>query len=202
MLRRLKILSFFLLAGFLILGFLGDIPGRIKLVESLLHPVFHKEIINHYAIYYQEDPLFVTALIKAESNFFKKAKSQRGARGLMQIMPNTAREIAEELRIKDFKLEQLENPETNIHFGCYHLSKLRKEFGRDSINVLAAYNAGSKTAKKWLRNNRTRTLDLEDIEFYETKKFTQNVLKTYQWLKKFQRWRSKCFKWYNKKHES
>ncbi len=180
----------------------GDLPGGIRTVESLLHPVFHKESVYHYADLYKQDPLLILALIKAESHFFKKAKSARGAVGLMQLMPSTAKQIAKELNVRNFKAEDLEEPKTNIRFGTYYLAKLHKEFGNNSLTALAAYNAGSKNVKDWLKLNKTKTLQLEEIEFLETKKFVQDVLSTYHNLKKLKEWRSKIIKKVVKKYET
>lgn len=173
----------------------GNIPAGIRAVETLLNPVFHKEIINRYAGIYKEDPLFVTAVIKVESNFLKGAKSPRGAMGLMQIMPNTAKEIARELKIKNFEETQLENPEINIRFGFHYLSKLRKEFGDDDVTVLGAYNAGRKNVRDWLKQSKKSSLTIEEIEFAETRNFVKEVLVTYRWLKRFQKWRSRILQW-------
>lgn len=69
---------------------------------AIFRPVFHKEIINYYSQQYKLDPLFVTAIIKEESKFLHKARSHRGAVGLMQLMPSTARELARELGYDHF----------------------------------------------------------------------------------------------------
>jgi soluble lytic murein transglycosylase len=168
-----------------------EIPSAIRSVESIFRPVLHKEIVNRYSGIYKEDPIFVTALIKVESKFLSKAKSPRGAVGLMQIMPNTGREIAQELKLRGFQESNLEDPETNIRFGFHHISKLRKEFGDDDATVLAAYNAGGKNVKDWLKARGGKRLEIVDIEFPETRNFAEDVLSTYRWLKRFQKWRKK-----------
>lgn len=189
---------FFLSLLFAIFLFLaiqwGKIPAGIHALESLIRPVLHKEIINRYAGIYKEDPLFVMAIIKVESRFFKEARSRRGALGLMQIMPRTAKEIAKELKIKNLQEHELKNPEINIQFGFHYLKKLRTEFGEDDLTVLAAYNAGSKNVKNWLAKNKKKRLSYEEIEFTETKNFTKEVLSTYLWLKRIQGWRNKILK--------
>lgn len=198
MLRRIFILFLFvtMLGGAWLKW--GNVPSGIRALELLLSPVFHKDIIIRHARAYKEDPLLVTAIIKVESKFFRKAKSSRGAIGLMQIMPNTAKEIAKELQIKNFRESDLEDPEANIRFGFHYLSKLRKEFGNDDITVLAAYNAGRKNVKKWLKENKKKYLEIKEIEFPETQNFVREVLSTYDWLKKFQRWRKQVLKLYER----
>jgi soluble lytic murein transglycosylase len=179
------IIGVILVAGIVFLW--RDFPSQIQFVESLIRPVFQKQAINDYAGIYKEDPLLVMALIKVESNFYWRARSPRGAIGLMQIMPNTGKEIASELKINPFHPDDLEDPKLNIRFGFHYLSKLRKELGEDDPTVLAAYNAGIQNVKRWKGEN--KYLKLEDIEFPETKKFVQDVLKTHHWLKKIQKLR-------------
>ena len=163
----------------------------IRAIEYVLKPVFHKEIINRYAGEYKEDPLFVTSLIKVESNFLRRAKSRKGALGLMQIMPKTAQETAKELQVKSYDLK---DPETNIRFGIHHLSKLKREFGNDPVTILGAYNAGSKNVREWLKEKNKRNLEIQDIEFLETRNFVENVLSTYEWLKRIQKWRNRIIR--------
>lgn len=165
----------------------GNVPAGVRIAEALLFPVLQKGTVRTYAAAYGEDPLFALAVIKVESNFSRRAKSARGAVGLMQLMPATAKEIAQELKVQGFKTEDLENPETNIRFGLHHLARLRREFG-DDITVLAAYNAGGKNVHDWLKESRRQHLEIEDIRFPETRKFVQEVLTTYRWLKEFQSW--------------
>jgi soluble lytic murein transglycosylase len=172
----------------------GDLSGAVRVLESLVKPVVHKEIINRACGLYKEDPLFIMSIIKVESNFLKGAKSSRGAMGLMQLMPATAREIAHELRMRGFKESDLENPETNIMFGVYYVGKLRKEFGDDDMTVLAAYNAGRKNVQDWLKTSRTRTIEIKNIEFIETQNFVGDVLSGYAWLKRLQQWKGRITK--------
>ena len=166
------------------LYFLWDATRGIRAIESLVRPVIHKELVNRYAGIYKEDPLFVTALIKVESNFIRKAKSSRGAVGLMQIMPMTGSEIAAELKVPGYGPGDLERPEVNIRFGFHYLSKLRKEFGEDDVAVLAAYNAGPKNAREWISQSRSVRLAFSGIPFPETRRFAEDVLSTYGWLKR------------------
>lgn len=194
MYKKLAVAFVLVLAGLWALLVWGDPSSIVRAFESVARPVFHKEIINRYCGIYKEDPLFVTAIIKVESNFSRKAKSHRGAVGLMQIMPATAQDIAQELKVKDFKIAQLEEPEMNIRFGFHHLSKLRKEFGEDDLAVLAAYNAGAKNVKSWLKSSGSAVLSAADIEFMETRNFVEDVQFTYRWLKIFQGWKRRFVK--------
>jgi len=96
-----------------------------ELPFNLLKPVFHKDTVDTYSRQYGMDPLLISAMIKVESNFARLARSHSGAVGLMQLMPSTAKELAEELEIKGFDIKDLENPDTNIRLGAYYISQLQ-----------------------------------------------------------------------------
>ncbi|HBP43898.1 MAG TPA: lytic transglycosylase, partial [Clostridiales bacterium] len=87
----------------------------------VLYPIRYKTTIKKYSKIYNIDPEIVCSVINIESGFDKNALSKVGARGLMQIMPSTAEEIADKLNIKDFTLDMLYSPEINIRMGCYYL---------------------------------------------------------------------------------
>jgi len=119
------------------------------------------------------EPL-VKAVTYVESRGKKDAVSPKGATGLMQIMPATAREIAEELGIEDYDLR---DPKTNTLFGTHYLKKMLKMFGDPEL-ALAAYNWGPGNMKKLLK--RTGATSFEEIQHYlpsETKKYVPSVLK-------------------------
>lgn len=150
---------------------------------NLIRPVFHSDIINRYADQYDFDPLLITAIIKVESNFFHRAHSNRGAVGLMQLMPATAQELAVELGYPLGRLD-LEDPEVNIQLGTYYLSKLRIEFGGNTILAIAAYNAGMGKVKSWYVQNPLIDSETAEIPYKETRNYVENVTRTWQWLKK------------------
>jgi soluble lytic murein transglycosylase len=150
---------------------------------NLIKPVFHADIISKYAALNNINPLFITAIIKVESKFFRKARSEDGAVGLMQVMPQTASQLAKELNIRDFELSDLENPDTNIMFGSYYLSKLLKEFKGNERLAAAAYNAGDSKVLEWLGQNPMLQVDSIDMPYPETKYYINEVDKTYRWLK-------------------
>ncbi len=106
----------------------------IKKSERLYHP-----IILQAANRYQVDPAIVKAIIMAESSYNPKAVSKKGAKGLMQLMPKTAKEMG---------VEDIFNPEHNIDGGVRYYKKLLKQFKGDIKLALAAYNAGMKTVRE------------------------------------------------------
>src|ERR1700690_3054804 len=91
-------------------------------------PVVHKNIINKYAGMYKCDPLWIMSIIKAESGFLPRAQSPRGALGLMQMLPSTARDIAPEVGLQILADDALKDPDLNLHLGVYYVSKLEQLF--------------------------------------------------------------------------
>ncbi|MFH1259761.1 MAG: lytic transglycosylase domain-containing protein [Elusimicrobiota bacterium] len=156
---------------------------------NLLKPIIHKEILNRYAGEYKIDPLFVAAIIRAESNFSLKAESSAGAVGLMQILPTTAEELAGELNLPNYRRDDLYLPDINIRLGYHYLAKLKKEFNNDNVAVLAAYNAGNGKVHQWLKEK--NRLTIEEIPFKETRLFVAKVLKDYRRLRNLRKFRNR-----------
>ncbi|ACV63230.1 Lytic transglycosylase catalytic [Desulfofarcimen acetoxidans DSM 771] len=149
---------------------------------KVLYSFPHRDIIFYYAQANQVDPYLIAAVIKTESNFDNKAVSAKGALGLMQLMPDTAEWIANQMGKNDFKTQDLYNEETNIALGSWYLANLHKEFKGDTILVLASYNGGRGNVKEWLESNHWNgehnTLD--QIPFPETRQFVRKVLWNYK----------------------
>ena len=99
------------------------------------------EVIYEEAIRYNHDPRFIMALIFAESEFWNWAVSEKGAKGLMQIMPYVAQSLAQEMGIEWMGDRTLFNPFLNIRIGIYYLSQLILDF-RDLRLAMTAYNYG------------------------------------------------------------
>lgn len=152
-----------------------------KSIAKRNFPLYYKEYILKYSNENNLDPYLVAAVIRTESNFNSDALSRKDAKGLMQIMDDTAEWIAQKMKDKDFKTEDIFDAETNIKFGCWYLSNLRKEFGENSELILAAYNGGRGNVKNWL-NNKKYSKDgksLQYIPFKETDRYIKKVRVTY-----------------------
>jgi soluble lytic murein transglycosylase len=150
-------------------------------------PVLHKPLINKYAGEFKCDPLWVMAIIKVESGFLPHARSTRGAVGLMQLLPTTAREIAPEVGVQIQSDDDLKDPDINLHLGVYYLTKLQQMFPDDEVAVLAAYNAGPGATSQWRQGK--PVLETNDIAYPETRKFVKSVERTYGYLKMVQGWK-------------
>lgn len=159
--------------------------------------IYHKEILKKYypkeyhgivkecSVMYGLDESIIYAIMKNESDFQKDAESRTGAKGLMQIMPATAKWIQS---VKDFGYEnesQLFQEEINIRMGCWYLKNLMDEF-HDMDKAVAAYNAGRGNVAKWLRNEEyAQDEKLIVIPFKETDIYLKRVIfvrKMYEYL--------------------
>ena len=134
------------------------------------------DLIREYSEEYDLEPSFVAGIICVESRFREDAVSRAGARGLMQIMPSTGEEIAEELGVP-FHVEDLFDPETSIRFGCYYLRQQMDRFDQNPAVVLAAYNAGPNKAALWLSEYGLDSKGrIAYIPYEETKNYVNRVL--------------------------
>ncbi|HYB43967.1 MAG TPA: lytic transglycosylase domain-containing protein [Candidatus Methylomirabilis sp.] len=123
------------------------------------------------------DPLFVAAVVREESSFYPRARSRVGARGLMQLMPDTAREIAQARRLAFAGPEALDDPAANLDLGAAYLSTLLRDFGDERVAV-AAYNAGPARVREWWGARRSEDLEVwvEQIPYDETRAFVKRVM--------------------------
>ncbi|MFH1824566.1 MAG: lytic transglycosylase domain-containing protein [Candidatus Firestonebacteria bacterium] len=152
---------------------------------NALSPILYKDLLYKYAGEFKIDPLLIAAIIKCESTFNPMATSKKGAKGLMQMMPETAEELALELNIDYINEDELYKPEVNIQFGFYYITKLQKQYNGNLIFTLAAYNAGTKKADEWISRYKGEGEDdtIRIITFPETREFIRRVLRTYGELK-------------------
>lgn len=140
-------------------------------------PILYRDIIFKEAANADLDRYLLAAIVKTESNYDPLAVSVKGARGLMQIMPDTGKWVAEQ-RNQGFSNDQLFNPQYNVRIGSLYVSDLYKEFHGNTILVLAAYNAGQGNVKKWQKNNNWSgdRNSIDQIPFPETRQFVRKVL--------------------------
>ena len=147
----------------------------------LLYPVPFKDLIGAAAEETGLDPFLLVAVMRVESRFNPVAVSPRGARGLMQVMPETGAWVAQQLGLEDFQPEHLHEPATNIRIGAWYLAHLCKVFRGELVPALAAYNGGQGNVRQWLDTLRWsgERETLEDIPFPETRRYVRRVLATY-----------------------
>ncbi|MEM6733664.1 MAG: lytic transglycosylase domain-containing protein, partial [Myxococcota bacterium] len=126
-------------------------------------------------------PELLYAVMREESGFNPSALSPRGARGLMQMIPKTARRMAASAGVGRFSLRQLYKPEVSIRLGAHYLKLLLEEFDGDLAAALASYHAGEKTVARWKRRNKNLSVDefIEEIPYSSTRGYVKKVLGTY-----------------------
>ncbi len=124
---------------------------------------------------------FVWSIMKAESYFQPDVVSPVGARGLMQIMPNTGRQVARLAGEENFDVDQLFDPQVNIRLGVRYLSRLSRLFQGSLPLMAAAYNAGPHRVEGWLSSFGSLEMDefIEHIPFLETRNYVKRVLGHY-----------------------
>lgn len=153
------------------------------LVTNVMFPRKYRTIVEQAASIYNVDPNLIYAVIKRESSFNKDAVSQSGAKGLMQIMDPTAKQMARRIDSIDDKNYDVFDPYTNIHIGTKYLSYLIKYFDGNYYLAIIAYNAGMGRVDTWLEAEYNEYTDytklLENIKYNETKTYFEKVLNYY-----------------------
>ena len=146
--------------------------------RKYLYPYDYQDTINFYADRYEVDRNLVASVILAESKFRQDATSVHGARGLMQIMPETARWIATQIKDDSFSVDKLYNVNMNIKYGTWYLSELQTEFEGNEVLALAAYNAGRGNVYEWMEKYHwdINFKDYTKIPFPETREYVKRVL--------------------------
>jgi soluble lytic murein transglycosylase len=148
-LRRIIVL----LAAIIVLALIWKPVYRNIFLKSA-YPIKYEDIVMQYSAENGLDPYLVYAVIRNESNFNPKAKSNIGALGLMQVTPSTFNWAMEKSGEKDtYTADDLYKPEVNVHYGTAILALFLKEFGNEETAV-AAYHAGRGIVNKWLSDTK------------------------------------------------
>lgn len=149
---------------------LDEKPDRNDRRWKLVYPIYYYDLILKYS----NHPQLILSLTREESYFNPKSESSVGARGLMQLMPATA---------KDFGVPENElfDPEINIRTGISYYNKLRNALNNKDILAIAAYNGGIGSLKKWQTNLEYNDIDefIEQIPYAETKNYVKKVFRSY-----------------------
>ncbi|NET54706.1 MAG: transglycosylase SLT domain-containing protein [Symploca sp. SIO2E6] len=143
-----------------------------------LFPIPYREEILQWSQQRQLNPFLVMALIRQESRFEKLIRSSAGAVGLMQVMPDTGKWVAEKIDLQEYDVEK---PADNIQLGTWFLDFTHKEYDNNSLLALASYNAGPGNVSKWVKKYGFKDPDafIEEIPFPETKGYVENVFANY-----------------------
>lgn len=152
------------------------VPNRTILEE--LFPVLYTDLVKEMD--QQIDPLLVISLIRQESAFDPKARSPAGAKGLMQLMPATAKQLGGKRK------DDLNLPESNLKFGIKYFKQLLDKYNGSLIHALAAYNAGPHRVTRWqdrYLKHENPLFNVESIPYEETRGYVKLIYRNYFFYK-------------------
>ena len=172
--RRLVALGVAALVGAAIVTNMPDLRHAAK---EITLPLRHEDVIRQQAGAKGLDPALIAGVIYTESHF-RDQTSHAGARGLMQITPQTARAIAQRTGGTAFTEADLATPQVNIAYGAWYLRHLLDHYGGNEVLGLAAYNAGMGNVDRWVAGHGAGNLEPSDLPFPETRAYVQKVLET------------------------
>ncbi|MBA4373566.1 MAG: hypothetical protein C0402_11975 [Thermodesulfovibrio sp.] len=160
-------------------GLATKMPYSEKMHRFWYPLAFWDEVISA-AKRHDLDPLVALSVMREESRFDADVRSIAGARGLMQIMPQTAYRLDKTLKLGIHREAQIHNVRNNVSLGIFYLKSLSSEF-RSMAAALAAYNAGEAAVRKWQKEGSYRNTDefVEDIPYGETRNYVKKVLTSY-----------------------
>jgi soluble lytic murein transglycosylase len=163
------------LLGALVTILIAGRDGIEDAVREITLPLRHDDIIRQQARDKNLDPALIAAIIYEESRF-RDQTSHAGAKGLMQVTPETARFIARRSGGVNFVESDLSTPQVNISYGSYYLRYLIDRYGDETL-AIAAYNAGETNLNRWIEEAGGRDdFDVpDDLRFAETRHYVENV---------------------------
>ena len=159
------------IAGLLIAAGIAVRPMVDDAIKEFTLPLRHEDVIRQQARDKNLDPALIAAVIYRESKF-RDQTSPAGAKGLMQILPETAHFIARKSGGTEFVEGDLADPQINISYGSWYLRYLLDRYDGNRVAAVAAYNAGHARVDEW----GGKDLTIDDIRFVETADYTRDVL--------------------------
>ena len=141
-------------------------------ILRLAFPIYYSDLLTRLSAENNLDPLLVAALVRQESSFDPTNVSIADARGLMQLVPTTAQDVANQLSWPDYKVDDLLRPMVNLAFGTHYLSAMTAFQDGSVVGALLSYNAGPVAAQSWLGEaNGDIDILYQAIDFTETKTY-------------------------------
>lgn len=146
------------------------------------YPVMFTSDVLKYAKANKIDPRFVLAIMKQESSFKPAAKSPAGARGLVQLVYDTAIKYKDKAGHPRLQPDDLYSPSTNLAIGSIYIAELKDEFGGMYEAIAASYNAGEDNAARWLGRSKPKEPGVfaSEVGFAETKNYVFKVMNNYR----------------------
>jgi soluble lytic murein transglycosylase len=144
---------------------------------SLRYPAPYRDSLQGRIQENNLEEAWVYGLMRQESRFVTQAKSNVGAAGLMQVMPATARWIAQRLGMKDYRKVIISQLDTNLKLGTYYMKNVLSSLGNNPVLASAAYNAGPGRARQWRADTPLEgAIYVESIPFDETRDYVKKVM--------------------------
>jgi soluble lytic murein transglycosylase len=174
--RRRRIAALLGVAALVALGVVVVAPVFHQAVKEVVLPLRHEDIIRQQSHEKRLDPALVAAVIYTESRF-RDQTSRAGAKGLMQLTPDTAKFVERLSGGSTFELSDLSTPQVNIAYGTYYLRYLLDRYGDNEALALAAYNGGEGNVDRWVDAARQKgqALSIDAIPFGETRAYVRAV---------------------------
>jgi soluble lytic murein transglycosylase len=174
--RRRRIAAVVGVGAVVALGVLIVAPVFHDAVKEVVLPLRHEDIIRQQARDKHLDPALVAGVIYTESRF-RDQTSNAGAKGLMQLTPDTAKFVEHLSGGSTFQLSDLSSPQVNIAYGTYYLRYLLDRYGDNEALALAAYNGGEGNVDRWVDAARQKgeALSIDAIPFGETRAYVRSV---------------------------
>jgi soluble lytic murein transglycosylase len=159
--------------------FAVDIPDLPRPYWEALFPKAYWTDLRKYSVLNGLDPYLVASLIRQESEFNALALSRANAVGLMQLLPNTGKTVAKQVKLKGYSAPQLYTPAVNLELGTRYFKEMVDKYNGQFEYALAAYNAGTDRVGDWLGQGHYRDPQefVESIPFTETREYVQAILR-------------------------
>lgn len=144
---------------------------------QIMYPIAYENEVHEASSHFDVDPFLMLAIMKNESRFQQDITSKKGARGLMQLMPETAQWVNKESGLNKEMDQYIEDPRVNILFGAWYLSYLSHKYDGDQVKVIVAYNAGEGNVDRWIEQGiwDGDQLTTQHIPFGETRHYVKRV---------------------------
>ncbi len=163
-------------------------PNSVKKIASVSprlmkdYPILFRAELLRYAKTKNIDPRFVLAIMKQESSFRTNAKSPSAARGLLQLVYDTALKYNKKAGFPDFNADDLYQPNVNIAIGSAYIADLKTQFGGLYEAIAASYNGGEDNAARWLDRSKPKDAAIfaSEVGFAETKNYVFKVMNNYR----------------------
>jgi peptidoglycan lytic transglycosylase len=174
--RRRRVVALLGVAALTVFAVAVVLPVFHDAVKEVVLPLRHEDIIRQQAHEKHLDPALVAGVIYTESRF-RDQTSHAGAKGLMQLTPDTARFVERLSGGSTFEISDLSTPQVNIAYGTYYLRYLLDRYGDNEALALAAYNGGEGNVDRWVDAARQegKALSIDAIPFGETRAYVRSV---------------------------